>query len=48
MPAWDNVNEVNTPIAYRGISLWTSAWNTTTSTVDAIARPMIPFENTRR
>ncbi len=31
MPACDSVNEVNTPIAYSGISLWTSAWNRTTS-----------------
>ena len=48
MPACDRVKEVNTPIAYNGISLWTSAWNRTTSAVEAIARPMMPFEKTRR
>ena len=48
MPACDSVNEVNTPIAYRGISRWTSAWNTTTSTVAAIASPMMPLEKTSR
>ena len=48
IPACESVNEANTPIAYRGISRWTSAWKSTPSAVDATASPMTPLEKTSR
>src|SRR5450631_539619 len=44
IPACDRVNDVNTPIAYRGISVSTFAWVMMTRTIDDVASAMIPLE----
>src|SRR5262245_37526262 len=48
MPAWDRVNEVNTPRAYSGIIAETLALNSRITIVAAPARARMPLENTRR
>ena len=48
MPAPAMVKPVKTPMAYMGISADTLAPVTSSRTIDAVARTMIPLENTRR
>ena len=48
MPLCDSVNDTNTPNAYSGISLSTSASKTTSSTAAEAPSTTIPFENASR
>ena len=48
IPDCDNVNEMNTPTAYRGIIRWVEALKTTSRTIATRASPMIPLEYTSR
>src|SRR5450756_2305813 len=48
IPDCEMVKLVNTPTAYRGIILLTFAWKMMIRKTETKARPMMPFEKTRR
>ena len=48
MPAWESVNETNTPIMYSGMRAWVSPLKATSRMPASRLRTRMPFEKARR